>query len=430
MNKKIKKLFIASAVSLSIAAFAFVGVFAVKAATKAVMGWAWSDTIGWIQFAPDFGGVFIDNATGDFSGYAWSENIGWIDFAPTAETAPDGNPGGAFLSKSTGAVTGWAKAVAGDAASGWDGWISMSGTASDGSSYGVEFNQSTSNFSGWAWASNVVGWISFSGSGYAVSLNPECSDGLDNDGDTLTDFPDDPGCVGPNDNSESDDNVPVDPSGLTALAGTGGACETIALAWTDNADNEDGYKIERGVDGVTFPDTVADLAANSTNYTDTGIAAGDYYYRVYAYNAAGSSGYSNVAGDTAVACPAVQDYTVSYTGGSLYATIVSGRSVTTNTITLSITGDVNFTSDVTLSLGSVTSSNGIEVTSSFVGNFNPADGIIPYDYTSGVDFSLNVDGSIPNGLYIVTINATGGGIDRFVSIPLNVETLEPGWEEI
>ena len=38
------------------------------------------------------------------------------------------------------------------------------------------------------------------------SQSPQCSDGIDNDGDGLVDFPDDPGCIGPNDDSE--DSLP------------------------------------------------------------------------------------------------------------------------------------------------------------------------------------------------------------------------------
>lgn len=46
-------------------------------------------------------------------------------------------------------------------------------------------------------------------------LVPECSDGLDNDGDGATDFPADPGCEGPDDDDETDppppSNFPVTP---------------------------------------------------------------------------------------------------------------------------------------------------------------------------------------------------------------------------
>src|SRR5450755_350915 len=35
------------------------------------------------------------------------------------------------------------------------------------------------------------------------SKNPQCSDGIDNDGDGLVDFPDDPGCVSADDETEN-----------------------------------------------------------------------------------------------------------------------------------------------------------------------------------------------------------------------------------
>lgn len=132
-------------------AILLIGVFfvssAVQAATTAVNGWAWSDNIGWIEMAPASGGVFIDDTSGNFSGYSWSDNIGWIDFTDTK------------LDWLTGQVSGWAKAVAGNAASGWDGWISMRGTSP---AYGVNVNQSTGDFSGYAWGADVVGWVDFS----------------------------------------------------------------------------------------------------------------------------------------------------------------------------------------------------------------------------------------------------------------------------
>jgi hypothetical protein len=43
-------------------------------------GFAWSETAGWIKFAPTGGGVTINPVSGVFDGYAWGENIGWISF--------------------------------------------------------------------------------------------------------------------------------------------------------------------------------------------------------------------------------------------------------------------------------------------------------------------------------------------------------------
>lgn len=38
----------------------------------------------------------------------------------------------------------------------------------------------------------------------------KCNNGVDDDGDTFTDYPADPGCFGPNDNSELNANVQCD----------------------------------------------------------------------------------------------------------------------------------------------------------------------------------------------------------------------------
>src|SRR5437762_1978627 len=43
--------------------------------------------------------------------------------------------------------------------------------------------------------------------------------------------------------------TPRAPSNLVATAG---GCLTINLSWTDNSNNETGFKIERSVDGLNF----------------------------------------------------------------------------------------------------------------------------------------------------------------------------------
>jgi hypothetical protein len=69
----------------------------------------------------------------------------------------------------------------------------------------------------------------------------------------------------------------------------------INLSWTDNSNNETGFKVERSSDGTTFTQ-IATVGANVTTYADTGLPAlTKYYYRVRAYNAGGNSAYSNIA---------------------------------------------------------------------------------------------------------------------------------------
>jgi acid phosphatase len=89
-------------------------------------------------------------------------------------------------------------------------------------------------------------------------------------------------------------SAPAAPSNLS-VAPTSGVAYALDLHWTDNATNETNYKIERSTDGITFYPLAA-TGANVTVNRNTGLTAGKrYYYRVYAINAAGRSGYSNVA---------------------------------------------------------------------------------------------------------------------------------------
>jgi fibronectin type 3 domain-containing protein len=83
-------------------------------------------------------------------------------------------------------------------------------------------------------------------------------------------------------------SVPETPPNFSA---TPSGTDSIDLSWDDVAD-EEGYRIYRSTDsGVTTSDTqIADLAADTTSYTDTGLAEGeDYYYIIVAYSSVGES---------------------------------------------------------------------------------------------------------------------------------------------
>jgi hypothetical protein len=86
--------------------------------------------------------------------------------------------------------------------------------------------------------------------------------------------------------------TPAAPSGLTAKAASN---SQINLAWTDNANNETGFKIERSTNGSSFTQ-ITTVGVNVKTYSDTGLAFNTrYYYRVRAYNGSGDSAYSNTA---------------------------------------------------------------------------------------------------------------------------------------
>ena len=85
------------------------------------------------------------------------------------------------------------------------------------------------------------------------------------------------------------------PSNLTATAVSS---SRINLAWTDNSNNEVGFRILRSPDGSKFAQ-IATVGANSTTYANTGLAAATkYYYRVKAYTFTTNSPPSNTTSAT------------------------------------------------------------------------------------------------------------------------------------
>lgn len=168
-----------------------------------VYGWAWSENIGWISFnstncdnSPEDGvtdnakysqcpvgmiisdyGVNVDFTSGPnsgkLSGYAWSENIGWIDFAPLGPYPLSPNysacldlPGSGQVCDGVGdyKLSGWVRALAASSAQSgdWDGWLKLSGPG-----YGVSLSTTTEEMEKWSWGGDdtsteaVIGWISF-----------------------------------------------------------------------------------------------------------------------------------------------------------------------------------------------------------------------------------------------------------------------------
>jgi len=194
-------------VLIVVAILSFFVIEKTNAATSEVTGWSWSENTGWVSFnskncdangdgisdgsvedCPSSGtmvgdyGVSVDLISGLFSGYAWSEHLGWINFAPSGPypTSPNYSaclsfPGQSCLDLPSNKVGGWAR-VCSAFASGcsgtlslnrgsWDGWIKFRGN-----NYGISYNPSSGELSGYAWSDMVAGWINFKGNMYVVSV--------------------------------------------------------------------------------------------------------------------------------------------------------------------------------------------------------------------------------------------------------------------
>ncbi len=115
--------------------------------------------------------------------------------------------------------------------------------------------------------------------------------------DTMSAYSNEKGATTPN-------SLPAEPSGLLI---TSLLTDKVILSWTDNSDNESGFKVQRkkGADG-TYAD-IRTTAANVTAYTDKDgdLTDGTFYlYQVCSTNSAGDSLFSNeVGGMTALNKP-------------------------------------------------------------------------------------------------------------------------------
>ena len=90
--------------------------------------------------------------------------------------------------------------------------------------------------------------------------------------------------------------VPYTPSNLNALAVSS---SQINLNWTDSSGNEIGFKIERSINAGVSWNLINTVGMNIISYSDSGLTPSTiYHYRIFAYNQAGNSAYSNIAFDT------------------------------------------------------------------------------------------------------------------------------------
>lgn len=102
-------------------------------------------------------------------------------------------------------------------------------------------------------------------------------------------------------------SLPNAPTNLTANAVSSSA---INLSWTDNANNETGFDIERSLNGTNW-NQIATTGINTTSYSDSGLTANTaYYYRVRSRNNLGASTYTNTSSATTYQATTVENVTL------------------------------------------------------------------------------------------------------------------------
>jgi len=186
--------------------------------------------------------------------------------------------------------------------------------------------------------------------------------------------------------------VPSAPSNLTAAAAS---ASQINLTWTDNSNNESGFRIERKTGTSGTWGEIATTAANVTSYASTGLSASTaYYYRVRAYNATGNStSYSNEANATT-------------SGSGIVELTVNGPTVTGN---ISPAGDLDwfqFTASVSGTYTIETWAGTLTDNYMYLYGPNNQTTLVAQDDDSGIGYAAKITRALTNtGTYYVKVKA-------------------------
>jgi hypothetical protein len=193
--------------------------------------------------------------------------------------------------------------------------------------------------------------------------------------------------------SATPSEAPLAPTGLAVTATSG---TSISLTWSDNSSDEDGFTIERGPSNAGPFAFVADVSANSTSYTNTGLSEGaTYWYRVRADKPGISSAWCTPAG----AITPIVIHVAGLSGGA--ASVKGGWEGTLSITVQSESGAPRSGVTVSVSWGSnsgtaVTNSSGqCSVTTGKLKNSVPS---VTMEVTglSGTGFTYDPDADSPN----------------------------------
>jgi len=377
-------------------------------------GWAWSENIGWISFnstnqggGANYGVTVASN--GRLSGYAWSENIGWLTFNQGDLGGCPNSPCQANFDDDSGAVSGWARALANGG--GWDGWISLSG-----SNYGVTVSQC--DWDGYAWGSDVVGWIHFKGSNYGVTGS----------GDACTEFAA---------TLSSNPSSGYSPLSTTLTGGVSGGTGTINYTfWWDCSSGSSNVST---VTGTCGDPTNPSIGAKFDGVSETSKDVAHVYSAVGSYTAKVIVERGTRADEERITISVNQppeDFSLS-SANNIEALITSAPLATSTKTAISVVPLFGYNSPTAVSIEVVTPSlagaiyhlknntNGQESSGSA-----PSLTLSSAQFSAGADFWARIPRESVLQEYTIRLKGEGGGKIRFVDVKLNASIVSPEFKEI
>ena len=191
--------------------------------------------------------------------------------------------------------------------------------------------------------------------------------------------------------------APSAPGSLSVAQSGSSPSTSLVLTWADTSSVESGFRVERSSGGAFSQ--VGQVGANVTTFTNSSLAAGtSYSYRVVAYNATGTSAYSNTAtGQTATSTPTNTAPSVSLSNPLNNSSYPEGA-------TISFSGSATDSQD-----GNV--SSGLRWTSNLVGQIG-----------TGASFSR----TLTAGTHMITATVTdSGGMSGSRQVSMTVTVAAP-----
>lgn len=201
---------------------------------------------------------------------------------------------------------------------------------------------------------------------------------------------------------------------LSLAAASSANAAKLNLKWTDTSATEDGFRIERRIGASGGYQQLAEVAANVVTYTDLNLSsATTYCYRITAFNAGGSSGYSNENCATTLADTYTLTASRAGTGSGTITSSPAGINCSSDCAEIYVNGTV-------VALTAVAASG--SVFAGWSGHADCVDGSVTVNAYITCTATFNAVSTYTLGAVVVNeVTATGTAGGRIVSNPAGID---------